>query len=91
MRLDIQGVHVSVADLLSFWIISNLKVSSDYQSSRGGCAPNESQERVPGSQGHASPVAADLAKQSVLNGIPFGQGVMMPVSRSASYVVNECA
>ena len=91
VRFDIQGVHVSVADFLPFRIISRLKGSPDYQSSRGGCAPNESQQRLPGSQGHASPVATDLAKQSVLDGIPLGQGVMMPVSRIASYMVNEYA
>jgi hypothetical protein len=38
MRLDIQVVHVSVADFLPFRIISRLKDSRDYQSSRGGCA-----------------------------------------------------
>ena len=91
VRLDIQVVHFGVADFLPFRIISRLKDSPDYQSSRGGRAPNESQQRVPGSQGYASPVAADLAKQSVLDGIPLGQGVMMPVSRSASYVVSEYA
>src|SRR5207237_6484006 len=72
VRFDIQGVHVSVADFLPFRIISRLKGSPVYQSSRGSCAPNESQQRLPGSQGHASPVATDLAKQSVLDGIPLG-------------------
>ena len=72
MRLDIQGVHVSVADFLPFRIVSRLKDSLDSQSSRGRCAPNEGQQRVPGSEGYAGPVAADLAKQSVLYGIPLG-------------------
>ena len=72
MRLNIQGIHVSVADFLPFRIVSGLKDSPDCQSSRGGCAPNESQQGVPGSQGYASPVAADLAEQSVLDGVSLG-------------------
>ena len=72
MRLEIQRVHVSVADFLPFRIISRLKHSSDDQSSLGRCAPNKGQQRVLGSEGYAGPVAADLAKQSVLYGIPLG-------------------
>jgi hypothetical protein len=37
-----------------------------YQSSHGFCATDESDQRFPGSWWYSGPVAADLAKQSVL-------------------------
>jgi hypothetical protein len=91
MRFDVQGGHFCVAYFLPLRVIPWLKDRLYHQSSRGLCAADQSQQRFPGSQWYSGPVATDLAEQSVLNGIPFGQGVIMPVSRSASYVVNEYA
>src|SRR6266849_748521 len=71
MWLAIQGGHFSVADFLPFRVRARLKDCLDHQSSRGPCSTDESQQRVPGSQWYSGPIAADLAKQSVLNGIPF--------------------
>ena len=71
MWLDIQGVHVSVADFLPFRILARLKAGLDYQSPRSRGAPNEGQHRLPGSEWHAGPVAADLAKKAMLDRIPL--------------------
>ncbi len=71
MRLDIQGVHVVVTDRLPFRVMPLLKDGLDDQPSRGRCATDESQQRLPGSEGHTSPVTADLAKQTMLDRVPL--------------------
>ena len=62
MWLDLQGLHVGVADFLPFRVLAWLKAGLDYQSPGGRGAPNEGQHRLPGSEWRAGPVAADLAK-----------------------------
>ena len=55
MRLDIQGVHVVVTDRLPFRVMTLLKDGLHDQSRSGRCAADESQQRIPGSEGHTGP------------------------------------
>ncbi len=89
--LDVECLHVGVADLHSGGVVAGLELGVHHQTGGRNSATDEGQERVPRAQWHTCPVATDLAEESMLDRVPFGQGVMMPVSRSASYVVNEYA
>ena len=87
--LDVERGHLRGGDLLTGWILARLKNCAHCEATTGRGAANEAQNGVPGAEGDARPVTADLAEETALDGVPFGEGVMMPVSRSASYVVNE--
>ena len=91
VMLDVESLHLGVADLHSDGVVAGLELGVHHQTGGRGSATDESQKRVPGAQGNTRPVATDLAEESMLDRVPFGQGVMMPVSRSASYVVSEYA
>src|SRR5436189_2984910 len=71
MQLDVQGVHVVVTDRLPCRVMTLLKDGLHDQSSSSRCAADESQQRIPGAEGHTGPVTADLAKESMLDRVPL--------------------
>src|SRR5712691_2864284 len=71
VAFDAQGIHLSVGDFLARGVLATLQHRPHCQAAAGGCAADEGQQGVPGPKRHAGPVAADLAKQSVLDRIPF--------------------
>ena len=80
MRFQVEGKHERVEDCPTAVVLLGMEHGVD------------GQEQLPGTQWRAGTVAADEeAEQAMLDRVPFGQGVMMPVPRSASYGVNERA
>ena len=88
MRFQVERPHEGVGDRHAGPIRVGVQDRFYGETCPGGGAANGRQEQLPGTQRRADAIAADEAEQTVLDRVPFGQGVMMPVSRSASYAVN---
>ena len=88
MRFQVEGAHEGVGHRPASLVLFRMEHRVNSQACLGGGAANNCEEELPRTQRRAGAVAADEAEQTMLDRVPFGQGVMMPVSRSASSVVN---
>lgn len=72
MRADIQQVHFFVGRCLTFLVDFGVEFRRHRQSCFGLGGRDVVQSHLVGLERHALPVPADLAEQSMLDGIPFG-------------------
>lgn len=71
MRLDAKRPHFFIRDTFSYFIAAAFEISPSRQS-RDSFGPfNICDDGIKGPQWNTSPVQADMAKQPVLNWIPF--------------------
>ena len=71
MSFEVECVHLGIADLLSDRVVAGLEDGVHRQATRRRGATDEGQQRVPGAERHAGPVATDLAEKSMLDRVPL--------------------
>ena len=71
MRFQVERAHEGVGGRPAGLVLVGVEHRLHSQAGFGGGAPNGRQEQLPGAQRRAGAVAADEAKQSVLDRIPF--------------------
>src|SRR4029453_16276474 len=71
MVLNMERGHLSVRNLLAGRIVARIEDRLHDQASGGLRATNECDHCVPSPQRHAGPIAADLAEQPMLDGVPL--------------------
>ena len=72
MRSKLELAHSLSRRLDSSWVIAAVQIGFDFESSTGGCGPDELQDSFVAYQRFGGPVPTDLAEQSSLDWIVFG-------------------
>ena len=70
--MEIQSIHYCVGDFLTGWVDVGDQDSLDGETGLGRGLTDIVEHKVKGAQGTTGPSFADLAKETMLNRIPFG-------------------